>query len=95
MIDKEQTIEELINEFYRLHHRENSLDEIKIINSWNSVVGNFIASHTLDLKIVKGILYVKVDADALRNELLFSKSLLLKNLNDVVKKALIKDIIIN
>lgn len=95
MNDNTQIIEELIKEFYRLHHRENSLDEMKIISSWNSVVGEFIASHTLDLRITKGILYVKVDADSLRNELLYSKCILLKNLNSLVKSDILKDIIIN
>ncbi len=94
MNDNGQTIEELIKEFYRLHHRENSLDEMKIISSWTSVVGEFIASHTLDLRITKGILYVNVDADSLRNELMYSKSILLKNLNSLVKSDILKDIII-
>ena len=74
------TLSELINEFYKRHNRENSLDEMKIIESWKSVVGGFIASHTLDLRITKGILYVKVDADSLRNELMYSKTILLRNI---------------
>ena len=77
------TLAELINEFYRRHNRENSLDEMKIIESWKSVVGGFIAAHTLDLRITKGILYVKVDADSLRNELMYSKSILLRNLTKI------------
>ena len=75
------TLAELISEFYKRHHRENSLDEMKIIESWKSVVGGFIAAHTLDLRITKGILYVKVDADSLRNELMYSKTILLRNIN--------------
>ena len=77
------TLSELINEFYKRHNRENSLDEMKIIESWKSVVGGFIASHTLDLRITKGILYVKVDADSLKNELMYSKTILLRNINKI------------
>lgn len=94
MRDNGQSIGDLINEFYRMHHRENSLNEMVILESWNSVVGEFIALHTLDLRITKGILYVKVDADSLRNELMFSKSILLKNLNNLVKTDILKDIVI-
>ena len=75
------TLGELIKEFYRKHNRENTLDEVKILESWNSVVGEYIAYHTLDLRVSKGILYVKVDADSLRSELLFSKNILMDNLN--------------
>ena len=70
------TLAELINEFYKRHHREDSFDEMKVIESWKSVVGGFIAAHTLDLRITKGILYVKVDADSLRSELMYSKTIL-------------------
>ncbi|MBR5147067.1 MAG: DUF721 domain-containing protein [Bacteroidales bacterium] len=88
------TLAELISEFYKRHHRENSLDEMKIIESWKSVVGGFIAAHTLDLRITKGILYVKVDADSLRNELMYSKTILLRNINRVTGTDLLKDIVI-
>jgi predicted nucleic acid-binding Zn ribbon protein len=88
------TLAELINEFYKRHHREDSLDEMKIIESWRSVVGGFIAAHTLDLRITKGILYVKVDADSLRSELLYSKTILLRNINRVSGTNLLKDIVI-
>lgn len=94
MSDNGHTIGDLINEFYRIHHRENSINEMVILESWNSVVGEFIGQHTLDLRITKGILYVRVDADSLRNELLFSKTLLLKNLNNLVKSDILKDIVI-
>ena len=88
------TMAELINEFYKRHNRENSLDEMKIIESWKNVVGGFIAAHTLDLRITKGILYVKVDADSLRSELMYSKTILLRNINRVSGTNLLKDIVI-
>ncbi len=88
------TLAELINEFYKSHNRENCLDEMKIIESWKSVVGGFIAAHTLDLRITKGILYVKVDADSLRNELVYSKTILLRNINRVSGTNLLKDIVL-
>ena len=88
------TLGELIKEFYRKHNRENTLDEVKILESWNSVVGEYIAYHTLDLRVSKGILYVKVDADSLRSELLFSKSILMDNLNRLVGYELLQGIII-
>ena len=88
------TLAELINEFYKRHNRENSLDEMKIIESWRNVVGGFIAAHTLDLRITKGILYVKVDADSLRNELMYSKTILLRNINRVSETDFLKDIVI-
>ena len=86
---------DLIKEFYELHRGADYLDEVKVINSWPKVVGPFIASHTIDLYIKNGVLFVRVDSDALRNELNYSKSLLLKNLNDLVGKNIVSEIVLN
>ena len=86
---------ELIKEFYEQHRGSDYLDEVKVINSWPKVVGPFIASHTIDLSIKNQVLFVRVDSDALRNELNYSKSLLLKNLNGLVGKEILNEIVLN
>ena len=86
---------DLIKEFYEQHRGSDDLDEVKVINSWPKVVGPFIASHTIDLSIKNQVLFVRVDSDALRSELCYSKSLLLKNLNEMVGKEMITDIVLN
>ena len=85
---------DLIKEFYELHRGANYLDEVKVINAWPKVVGPFIASHTIDTSIKNGVLYVRVDSDALRSELGYSKSLLMKNLNDLVGKEMVTEIVL-
>lgn len=90
-----KSLGDLIKEYYELHKGADYLDEVKVINSWRQVVGPFIASHTIDLSIKNQVLYVRVDSDALRSELSYSKSLLLKNLNDLVGKEIVKEILLN
>ena len=86
---------DLVKEYIELHKGPDYLDEQKAIQSWAKVVGSFIASHTIDLSIKEGRLFVRVDSDALRNELSFSKSLLVKNLNEQVGKDVVKEIVLN
>ena len=86
---------DLIKEFYEQYRGTDYLDEVKVINSWPKVVGPFIASHTIDLYIKNGVLFVRVDSDALRNELSYSKSLLIRNLNEVVGREVIHEIVLN
>ena len=86
---------DLIKEFYELHKGSGYLDEQKAIQCWPHVVGPFIASHTIDLSIKNGALYVRVDSDALRSELSYSKSLLMKNLNEMAGKEIVKEIVLN
>lgn len=85
---------DLIKTFYHENNRDNALKEQAILDSWRSVVGDFIVAHTVKTSITNGVLYVKVDADSLRNELVFSKSTLLKNLNKSVDGEILKDIVI-
>ena len=86
---------DLIKEFYEQYRGSDYLDEVKVINAWPKVVGPFIASHTIDTSIKNGVLYVRVDSDALRSELGYSKSLLMKNLNDLVGKEMVTEIILH
>ncbi len=90
-----QSLGELIKAFYEQRRGSGYLDEVKIINSWPDVVGPFIASHTTDLSIRNGILFVRIDSDSLRNELSYSKSVLLKNLNEQVGREVLKEIVLN
>ena len=90
-----QPLSDLIKAFYAKHKGSGYMDELKIIQSWPKVVGPFIASHTIDLSIKDGRLFVRVDSDALRSELSYSKSLLLKNLNEQVGKEIVKEIVLS
>ena len=90
-----QNLGDLIREFIQMHKGPDYLDEMKIINSWKSEVGPFIASHTIDLAIRNKVLFVRVDSDALRMELSFSKSVLKDNLNGLVGREIITEIVLN
>ncbi|MBQ4205209.1 MAG: DUF721 domain-containing protein [Bacteroidales bacterium] len=89
------TLGEMIKAFYHDNHRDSALDEQRILDSWNDIVGDFIAAHTLNKSIKNGVFYVKVDADSLRNELVYAKSMLLKKLNSKAESEILKDIVIN
>ena len=85
---------ELVKAFYEQHKGPGYLDELKIIQSWDKVVGPFIAKHTIDLTIRNKTLFVRVDSDSLRSELSYSKSVLLKNLNDLVGKEVVTEMVL-
>ncbi len=88
------TLGEMIKAFYHDNHRDDALDEQRILDSWNEVVGDFVAAHTLKKTIKNGMLYVKFDADSLKNEILYAKSMLLKKLNSMADKEILKGIVV-
>ena len=80
----QSTVGELIKAFYEERKGPRYLDELQLIKGWSGVVGPFIAQYTKDLFVKDGILHVRLNSDSLRTELSYSKSLLLKNLNQLV-----------
>ena len=88
------TLADAIKAFYHDNHRDGALDEQMILDSWKDVVGDFIDAHTLKKSMKNGVLYVKVDADSLKNELLYAKSMIKKNLNSRVENEILKDIVV-
>ena len=89
----QSTVGELIKAFYDERRGPGYLDEVNIIKGWNSVVGPFIAQYTKDLYIKEGVLFVKITSDSLRSELSYSKSVLMKNLNALVGREVLTDIV--
>ncbi len=90
----EQSLGDAIREFLHSYHLEDKLNETRIIQSWEKIVGPMVAKHTTGLYIRNRILFVKVDSAALRQELSFSRSKLVAALNNEVKSSVIEDIVL-
>ena len=89
----QNTVGELIKAFYEERKGPDYLDEVKIIEGWAGVVGPFIAQYTRDLYINNGVMLVQLSSDSLRTELSYSKSTLMRNLNQLVGREIVTDII--
>ena len=78
--------------FLKNNNLESKLQETRVINAWEEVVGKLIARHTDQLQIKDRVLYVKVDSAALREELSYQRSKLVKDLNKAADVEAIDDI---
>lgn len=83
----------LIRQFMRQNGMESPLNEYRLIQSWNEVVGPAIARYTGDMYIKNQILYVHLTSSVLRQELMMGRELLVKNLNNKVGAQIIVNII--
>ncbi|MBM4166351.1 MAG: DUF721 domain-containing protein [Ignavibacteria bacterium] len=64
----------------------------KVLNEWNSIVGEHIANVTKPERFDKDTLFVSVTSSAWRNELLFYKENILKKISSLVGEGIVKDI---
>ena len=69
------------------------LDNIKIIEIWNELIGSNLQKYVLDSKVYNGKLFIKLKSSTLRNEFTYRKSELLKQINKGFGKKIIEDII--
>jgi predicted nucleic acid-binding Zn ribbon protein len=83
---------DVIREMIETYRLENKLNELKIVHSWKKVVGDMIARHTRDLQVKNGKLFVKIDSPALKNELMYSSSVIIENLNKEAGSKVIEEI---
>jgi len=91
----EMSLKEAIEHLLNAYGMKDRINQSKLINSWETVVGSMVQRHTLDIYIKRKILYVKVDSAALRNELSYAKEGLVKNLNKYAGADVIKEIVLS
>ncbi|MBE0638772.1 MAG: DUF721 domain-containing protein [Bacteroidales bacterium] len=92
-VSNEQTLGEVLKQLIASYRFEGKLKEASLISSWESVVGEMIAKHTVQLRISKKVLYVEVDSAALRNELTYAREKIKKALNRKVKDNVIDEVV--
>jgi len=90
---KEQSLGAAIKEWLKENGMESKMDETKILEEWDQIVGPIISKHTTSKRIDKSVLYIRLDAASLRYELGYARDKLKKQLNNVVGKEVIKNIV--
>jgi predicted nucleic acid-binding Zn ribbon protein len=93
MRTNDRPLKDVVLEILNKYRLQDHLEETRLVSEWEKVVGKLIASHTSGLYVKDGILFVKVDSAALRQELQYRKEKLMDLLNKNAGKALVKNIV--
>ena len=78
----------------RTYRLQGKMDEMKLINGWEKVMGAVIVKYTRKIHIENRILYVEITSAALREELSYGKSKMIKLLNEEAGGNVIDDVIL-
>ncbi len=87
-------LREAIRQLLEKYRLSSHLNEVRLIDAWEEVVGPVISKHTKNLRIKNKILYVEVDSAALGHELMYERTALQQKLNAMVGDTVIEDIVI-
>ncbi|MCF6343005.1 MAG: DUF721 domain-containing protein [Bacteroidales bacterium] len=92
--ESEFTLKEVISDLLKAYRWGSKLDEVKLVESWEKVVGGIIGKHTVNMNVKNKILYVRLDSSVLRSELHMAKTSIIRSLNKEVGKEVITDIVL-
>ncbi len=92
MSKQAKPLNKLIYQFLKSIGIRDKIEENFAIVYWDMVVGKEISEKTEPFKVVKGILFVKVNDAVWRNELQFFKHEIIQKLNNKIGKKIVEDI---
>lgn len=90
----EQTLGEVLQQMINRMGMQPKLDESKLNEVWEDLVGKLIARDTEQLYIVKNTVYVRFKSAALKQEVSYAKNKLLQHINEALGGNRIKEIIL-
>ena len=88
-----KSIAEIIGDFMQQEDIEDAVLEHKALMLWGQVVGQGVNRMTTERYVDDGVITVKIASAALRNDLMLTRSAIINQLNQLVGKHVIKEII--
>lgn len=90
----EYTLKEAISEMMRTYRLQGKMDEVRLLDGWENIMGPVIARYTRKIHIDNRVLYVELNSAALRQELLYGKTKMIQMLNEAAGSEVIDDIVL-
>ena len=87
-----QPLKEALQDYIKALKMAPKLKEVRLVGSWERVVGKTINRATRDIYIKERKLFVTLNSSVVRNELFNIRELLVKRLNEEVGGDVIDDI---
>ncbi|MGC8865571.1 MAG: DUF721 domain-containing protein [Bacteroidales bacterium] len=89
---EESPLKDILNELMEEYQLSARLRQMRIQKIWTRIVGQYAASQTKEITFKNGRLAVTLKSAALRNELNFAKSKIIRNINRMLGEEAVQDI---
>ncbi len=91
----DQSMKEAVESLLKAYNLEDRMRQVKLIDSWEEIMGPAVANRTTDLKIYGKKLIVTLNSASLRQELFQEKEKVVKMLNDAAGAVVVEEIVFN
>lgn len=89
-----ERVDGVIMQYLREFGLETPLNEHRLIQAWDTVLGPAVSKYTKELKIYNQVLFVTVSSAVIRNELMMRRTELVSRLNSHVGAQVITQIVL-
>lgn len=90
----DSTIQEALSLMMDSYKLKPKLDQTKIENKWEALMGTTIAKYTKQISLRNGKLFVVLESSPLKQDLVYGKAKILKILNKELGEDIIKEVVI-
>lgn len=88
------SIADALKGFIKENNLDKGLNKIDAQNAWYAVMGRSIEAYTNSVELKNQTLVVRLSSAPLREELSYGKSKIIKNINEYLRKDIIKELIL-
>ncbi|MGB0896227.1 MAG: DUF721 domain-containing protein [Flavobacteriaceae bacterium] len=88
------SLNEALQGFIKENNLDKGLEKIDAKNAWYAVMGKSIEAYTNSVELKNGTLIVRLSSAPLRQELSYGKSKIISNINEYLRKDVIKDLLL-
>ncbi len=89
-----EPISKIVDSYLKSAGIDNKIREVRMINSWEEIVGRSVAKLTTGIYFRNGVLFVSLRSSVVRNELMMLREGIIKALNDKAGSTLVRDIVL-
>ncbi len=87
-----ETLTDVLQQFLRAVGAEKRIQEMRLMQKWDEIVGRFIANDTRTINFKDGVLTVRFRSAIVRNEISMRRSAIITRLNEVMGTQIVKKI---
>ncbi len=91
--NNDRPIKAALDELLRTYHLDEKMGQVKLVNSWEEIMGKAVAHRTTELIIRDKKLYVSLSSASLRQELFQARDKILILLNEAAGAKVIDEVI--
>jgi hypothetical protein len=89
----DQTMKQAVDSMLKAFKLEDRLQQVKLIDSWEKVMGPTVANRTTDIKFYGKKLYVTLNSASLRQELFQEREKIVKLLNSENGNEIVTEVV--